>query len=205
MMRRQRILTEDEIKSVWHAASDAGMFGVLVKLLLATAQRREDWAEAKWSELTGLDGDYPLLTVPAARYKVGRVHEVPLPPLAVGLLQSLPRFAGSDWIFTINGTNPLSSFTRPKRKLDEASGVTGWTLHDLRRTGRTIMANLELADETAERVLGHSLGGLMATYNVSRHRKQKMAALVALEAEIERIVGEPRIAGANVVPLRLAS
>ena len=205
MMRRQRILTEDEIKSVWHAASDAGMFGVLVKLLLATAQRRDDWAEAKWSELTGLDGDYPLLTVPAARYKVGRVHEVPLPPLAVGLLQSLPRFAGSDWIFTINGTNPLSSFTRPKRKLDEASGVTGWTLHDLRRTGRTIMANLELADETAERVLGHSLGGLMATYNVSRHRKQKMAALVALEAEIERIVGEPRIAGANVVPLRLAS
>jgi alpha-beta hydrolase superfamily lysophospholipase len=44
------------------------------------------------------------------------------------------------------------------------------------------MANLEIADETAERVLGHSLGGLMATYNVSRHRKQKMAALVALEA-----------------------
>ena len=50
------------------------------------------------------------------------------------------------------------------------------------------MANLEVADETAERVLGHSLGGLMATYNVSRHRKQKMAALVALEAELLRIV-----------------
>ena len=50
------------------------------------------------------------------------------------------------------------------------------------------MANLEVADETAERVLGHSLGGLMATYNVSRHRKQKMAALVALEAELRRIV-----------------
>jgi hypothetical protein len=55
----------------------------------------------------------------------------------------------------------------------------------------------------AERVIGHSLGGLMATYNVSRHRKQKMAALVALEAEILRILGEP--VGGNVVPLRLAS
>jgi integrase len=116
----------------------------------------------------------------------------------------LPRFAGSDWVFTISGTNPLSSFTRPKRKLDEASGVTGWTLHDLRRTGRTLIANLEVADETAERVLGHSLGGLMATYNVSRHRKQKMAALVALEAELRRIVGEHPV-GRNVVPLRLAS
>ena len=57
----------------------------------------------------------------------------------------------------------------------------------------------------AERVLGHSLGGLMATYNVSRHRKQKMAALVALEAEILRIVGEEPGASGNVVLLRLAS
>jgi hypothetical protein len=48
------------------------------------------------------------------------------------------------------------------------------------------------------------LGGLFATYSVSRHRKQKMAALVALEAEILRIVGEEPVAG-NVVPLRLAS
>lgn len=201
MMRRQRILSADEIKQVWHAASDAGMFGVLVKLLLATAQRRDDWAEAKWSELSGLDTAYPLLTVPAARYKVGRIHEVPLPPLALGLLRSLPRFANSDWIFTVDGKKPMSSFTRPKDKLDEESGVTDWTLHDLRRTGRTLMADLELPDETAERVLGHSLGGLMETYNISRHRKQKMAALVALEAELLRIVND-RPQADNVIPLR---
>jgi hypothetical protein len=54
------------------------------------------------------------------------------------------------------------------------------------------------------RVLGHSLGGLMATYNVSRHRKQKMAALVAVGAELRRIVGKESVSG-NVVPLRLAS
>jgi integrase len=100
---------------------------------------------------------------------------------------------------TINGMRPLRTFSRAKAKLDEASGVTGWTLHDLRRTGRTLMANLEIADETAERVLGHSLGELMATYNVSRHRKQKMAALVILEAELLRIVHKPE---GNVVRLR---
>jgi alpha-beta hydrolase superfamily lysophospholipase len=66
------------------------------------------------------------------------------------------------------------------------------------------MANLEVADETAERVLGHSLGGLMATYNVSRHRKQKMAALVTLEAELLRIIGQEPV-GENVIPLRRAS
>jgi hypothetical protein len=54
----------------------------------------------------------------------------------------------------------------------------------------TALANLEVADETAEGVLGHSPGGLIETYNVSLHRKQKMAALVALEAELRRIAGE---------------
>jgi hypothetical protein len=47
---------------------------------------------------------------------------------------------------------------------------------------------------------GHSLGGLMATYNVSRYRKQKMAALVALEADLLRVVGEGPVCG-NAVPL----
>ena len=55
---------------------------------------------------------------------------------------------------------------------------------------KTTLANLEVADETAESVLGHSPGGLMETYNVSRHRKQKMASLVALEGDLFRIVGE---------------
>jgi hypothetical protein len=74
----------------------------------------------------------------------------------------------------------------------------------LRALGRphrkSTMANLEVADETAERVLGHSLGGLMATYNVSRHRKQKMAALVALEADLLRITNNP--SACNVIKLR---
>src|SRR5260370_17952584 len=45
MMRRQRILTDDEIRAVWHAASDAGMFSVLVKMLLPPPQRRDAYAQ----------------------------------------------------------------------------------------------------------------------------------------------------------------
>jgi hypothetical protein len=70
---------------------------------------------------------------------------------------------------------------RTARRLPARSRALGWPYR------KTTLANLEVADETAERVLGHSLGGLMATYNVSRHRTQKMAALVALEAELLRL------------------
>ncbi len=78
--------------------------------------------------------------------------------------------------------------------------MTGWVLHDLRRTGCTLLADLEVLDGTAKRVLGHSRGGLMASYNISRHRKQKTAAL-SLD-EILRIVGKPE---GNVVRLKVAS
>jgi hypothetical protein len=47
------------------------------------------------------------------------------------LIQTLPRFAGSDWLFTINGKRPMRTFSRTKAKMDKASGVTGWTLHDI--------------------------------------------------------------------------
>jgi hypothetical protein len=51
------------------------------------------------------------------------MHEAPH-PVAIELLQSLPRFRGSDWIFTVDGPYPISSFAKPKRKLDKVSGVT---------------------------------------------------------------------------------
>jgi hypothetical protein len=102
------------------------MFGILVKLLLATAQRRDDWAEAKWSEVSGLDGDYPLLTVPAARYKVGQTHEVPLTPLAVTLLRSLPRFAGSA------GPSPSTERIPYRRSRDPRAS---WTRHPALQDG----------------------------------------------------------------------
>jgi integrase len=200
-LMRQRVLTEDEIRAVWAACPQVGIFGVLVRVLLLTAQRRDDWASASWKEITR--EDEPLLTVPSARYKTGAVHEVPLTPTLVALLGELPRVQGCPYVFTNDGRRPLQSFSLPKQKLDAASGVSGWTLHDLRRTGRTLMANLEIDDGVAERVLGHAFGGsLMQTYNVSRHRGAKRRALMALEQEILGIVELPTDVGDNIVAMK---
>jgi hypothetical protein len=85
------------------------------------------------------------------------------------------------------------------------SMIGRWLLPQKHRTPSDANKGRTLLSLGAERVLGHSLGGLMATYNVSQHRKQKMAALVALEVEILRIVNDRTSGGDNVVPLRLAS
>jgi hypothetical protein len=57
------------------------------------------------------------------------------------------------------------------------------------------MAHLEVLDETAESVLGHRQSSMMATYNISRHHKQKTAALTLLQAELLRILSKPEGAG----------
>jgi integrase len=196
IMRRKRVLTNDELKAVWRVAGSMGVFGQLVRVLMLTGQRRSDFAKAKRSELL-MDEGLRLLVVPGERYKNGEVHEVPLTPKVCELLDALPTH-DSDWLFSLTGHCPVNNFTRAKRRLDKTSGVTGWKLHDLRRTCRTGMGTMRVARDTAERVIGHSLGELDQVYDLGGHRDAKLEALLAWENRLMTVVGETS-------PLRLVS
>jgi integrase len=74
------------------------------------------------------------------------------------------------WFFPARGSdeNAFSGFSKAKKKLDEATGVSGWRLHDLRRTVSTGMAHLKIRVEVVEKLLNHStgtLGGVAGVYN----------------------------------------
>ena len=81
-------------------------------------------------------------------------------------------------------------------------GVTGWTLHDLRRTSRSLLSRAGVRPDIAERVLGHAVGGVEGIYDRHRYDDEKADALARLAAPIERIVNPP---AGNVVPLREAA
>ena len=185
-MRRERVLTDDELWAIWHAAGDDA-FGNLVRLLLLTGQRRNDWADASWSEIAHTpDGD--VLTIPGARYKNKRDHKVPLSAQVVKLLKRLPRFDGCDFVLSNDGSVALGSFTRPKRRLDKASGVNGWRLHDLRRTVRSHMPPLGVPRDVSERLLGHAQQVLDRHYDHHDYTPQVRAALEAWERRLAVIV-----------------
>jgi len=79
-----------------------------------------------------------------------------------------------------NSDCTFSGFTKLKRRLDSASGVSEWTLHDLRRTGATAMARLEIAPHVIERILNHStgtLGGVAGIYNRFKYLPEMRSAL----------------------------
>ena len=78
--------------------------------------------------------------------------------------------------------------------------MTGWTLHDLRRTARSLMSRAGIPSDHAERCLGHVIGGVRGVYDRHEFHAEKMRAYEALAAQIDRIVNPKD----NVVPLQSA-
>jgi integrase len=175
---RDRVLRDGEIARLWSASEELGYpFGPLLQLLLLTAQRRGEVAEMRWSQV---DFERRVWTIPSEAAKNGRAHEVPLSDMALEILRTLPRFVRPDFVFTTTGHSPISGFGRMKRNLDTRMGVTGWRLHDLRRTAASGMARLGTAPHVIEKVLNHvsgTISGVAAVYNVHGYDCEKREAL----------------------------
>jgi integrase len=180
---RSRVLNDDELRAVWRAAEAAGSFGAFLRLLLLTGQRREKVATLKWSDL---DGD--TWTIATAPREKGNPGVLKLPPLAVEIVAAQPRLASNPFVFPGRADGPLGAFAERHAALRAACGVDGWTLHDLRRTARSLLTRAGVISEHAERVLGHVLAGVEGTYNRHEYRNEKAIALAKLATLIERIV-----------------
>jgi integrase len=191
---RTRVLSDDELRLVWAAASAEGPFPAYIKFLLLTSARRAEAAAMTWAEIDG--GDWIL---PAARNKTGVDLVRPFGRAAQEILAERPRIAGCPFVFTSDGRKALGGFSRRKREFDAACGVADWTIHDLRRTARSLMSRAGVSPDHAERCLGHVIGGVRETYDRHAYHTEKLQAFEALAAQIERIVNPPQ---GDVVPLR---
>ena len=193
-LKRERVLTDDEIAGIWRATDGAGPFNGIVRLLLLTGQRREEVAGMTWAELSD---DLSTWTIPASRAKNGATHIVPLSAPVQELLRSLPQFG--DLVF-----GPFNNWSKAKAAMDARSGVTNWRLHDLRRTAATGLQRLGVRLEVTEQVLNHVSGsraGIVGVYQRHDFASEKRAALDAWGAHVQAIV-EGRAATDNVVTLR---
>jgi integrase len=173
-----------------------GAFPALIQFLILTAARRDEARLMTFAELSG-GSDWVL---PASRNKVGLDLVRPLAKPALDILAGLPRIDGSEFVFSNTGRRPFSGLSRAKMKFDKDCGVTGWTLHDLRRTARSLMSRAGISADHAERCLGHVIGGVRGTYDRHEYYAEKREAYQALAELIDRIVN-PR---ANVAELSAA-
>lgn len=202
---RERTLSDAELVAIWNAAPANG-YGRIVRLLMLTAQRREEIGGLLWSEAQSLDEQgRALIALPGERTKNGRPHDVPLSTAAVESLKAQPRIAGRELVFG-EGEGGYSGWSRSKDRLDEACGVTGWTLHDLRRTAATRMADLGVLPHVIEAILNHASGhkgGVAGIYNRSTYAAEKRASLDLWADHIQLIVAQASGANVTALPLRV--
>jgi integrase len=189
---RDRILSDDELRALWKstAYNDAGAYGTLVRVLLLTAQRREEVGGTRRSEI---DGD--VWTIPGSRAKNSRPNIVPLSSEVMALLDELPQYG--DFVFGRTGQSAFSGFSHCKQALDKrmklelpsAAQWQPWVVHDLRRSARSLMSRAGVRPDIGERVLNHVIAGVRGVYDRHHYTDEKREALQALASLINRIVG----------------
>jgi integrase len=193
---RDRVLGDDEVLAVYRAAEELGWpFGHFTQLLILLAQRRGEVAKARWQDI---DFEKGIWRIPAELTKSQREHEVPLPPEAVQILESLPRVDGSDLVFPATrerlkdgSQRSISGFSKAKVKLDKLSSVNDWTFHDLRRSAASGMARHGVPPHVLAAVLNHdqrSVQGVTAVYNRTRYSKEKREALTLWNQHVVALV-----------------
>jgi integrase len=192
---RSRVLTDPELRAIWRACSEDD-YGRIVRLLLLTAQRRDEVGGVRWKELAG-----DSWTIPGARTKNHREHSLPLTPAVLAMIEAQPHRNDRDFIFGL-GPRGFQGWSKCKARLDvriaaEGEPLPHWTLHDLRRTAATIMADrLGVLPHILEAILNHVSGhraGVAGVYNRARYAEEMRDALERWTREVSRIVaGRPR-------------
>ena len=217
---RDRYL-DDDVKSSCsgrRARRSAGRSGRCSSLLLLTGQRRDELAHAPWSEF---DLGKALWVLPRERSKNDKEHVIHLPARAVEIIEALPTKGQGRFLFTTNGSRPVSGFGRGRERLvaamlkqlkkelvdagagDDATSaeIAHFTLHDLRRSAATGMAGLGIAHHVVDRVLNHTAGtirGVARVYNRYQYLDERKAALETWARHVDGLVS-PR--PSNVVQL----
>jgi integrase len=187
-----------------------------MRFLLLTLARREEVTAATWRDVN-LDApawdDLPaeakkrwveegkvqiIATWTIHDTKNGQPHIVPLSRQAIALLRHrLPKdkhdrptkLPADALLFTTGSGGALMNWDRETKVLMEASGTEGWTRHDLRRSGATMLGEMGELPDIIEASLNHVAirSQLAATYNRSRYRPQVAAALQRLAAALDGI------------------
>lgn len=207
-----RKVPPEQRKSAWLSRPLA----VALKLLLVTGQRRGELVKARWEHI-----DFPSRTwkVPAEHSKNGRSHLVPLSTTAVELFRELRALAGgSSFVLPSVRTDSHGQHSEQhitERALTKAaervqgaisgddlggSAIAHWTPHDLRRTFATHVSELGVLPHVVEKLLNHTMQGVMAVYNRHDYYGDRRQAMDTWAARLTGILLEERAQPSALLP-----
>ena len=148
-------------------------------------------------------GEDGIWTIPAERYKTKLPNHVPLSQAALAIIEAQPKLDDCDYVFASRAGTPFSGIRQEQGQLEstvlaamkkqakkgaKVEPIPNWTLHDLRRTAKTLMVRAGVRPDISERVLGHVIAGVEGTYDRHDYAPEKRDALEKLAAMIDRIL-----------------
>jgi hypothetical protein len=200
---RDRVLGDDEVRIVWHVAGRSGTFGRIVRMLLLTAARKSEVAAMRHSQL----GDDGIWALPGDCTKNHAPLYLPLPGDAFDVIAAQTRVDEQDIVFSVGGKCAFTNWGHSKARFDvrvtrrlkararansddpaKVAPLPNWTLHDLRRTARSLMSRAKVRPDHAERVLNHKIGGVEGTYDRHSYEDEKRDVLERLAHLLRQIV-----------------
>lgn len=178
---RTRVLSDDEIRALWHCTADEGAYGAFMRIALLTGQRRSKVAEMQWPNISS-SGVWSIET--EAREK-GNAELLKLPLLARRVIADLPVWDASLFVFGGRFGGILNGFSKFRKRLDDNMAaylgreISHWVTHDLRRTAKTLMKRANVPTEISERVLGHVIPGVEGIYDRYEYFDEKSRRIAA--------------------------
>jgi integrase len=180
---RERTLSNAELAAIWKNLADDD-YGKVVKLLILSGARRDEIGEMRWSEFSP---DMTAWALPATRSKNKRAHALPITPLMLEIVESVPHRYEIDLLFGMRGRG-FSQWGPGKRALDGKINLPPWQVRDIRRSVSTGMNDIGIMPHVVERILGHSIGGVHATYNRSIYANEVRDAMLRWSTHIAEII-----------------
>ena len=177
---RTRALSPDEIGTYLqklYRSNIRRQFKLALHLVLLTLVRKSEILLAKWSDVNLQKREWK---IPAENSKTGRAHIVYLSTQAVSLFEELRNLSGGSQ-FVLPGR---STIAKPfaKNALNQALAginfeIPPFTIHDLRRTGSTLLHEKGFPSDVIEKALNHSIGGVRGVYNRAEYADQRREML----------------------------
>lgn len=201
--QRDRVLTEEEIKSIWKALDAEGttskahrkrqrITAASLKLRLLTAQRGGEVMNMEWSEI---DGDW--WTIPKEKTKNGLSHRVPLSPFAKRIIDEVKAICEGpekkplpQYLFpSPSGDAPMTSPGKAIQRIQVATGIE-FRGHDLRRTAASMMTGMGIPRLTVSKILNHVESGVTSVYDRHSYDIEKRKALEDWARKLIMIVSD---------------
>jgi integrase len=194
-VRRKRVLTDEELKAVWNASwKMEGMFGVIVRLLMLTGQRRGEIAALL---RTYYSHNQQTICLPGELTKNHLEHTFPVGPMASQLIMEQigsPTRRGSEFLFPARTSieRPFNGWSKCKKELDKLANIAHWTLHDARRTFRTNLGRLKVRPDIAERLVNHASARteMEETYDLYTYMPEMREAMEKWEAFLHGLLAD---------------